>query len=70
MSDRVRWRILGCAAIARVRTIPGLLAASNAELYGIASRGIEKAEALKEQFGAKKAYASYEELLEDPAQYD
>lgn len=65
MADKINWGVLGCAAIARVRTIPGLLQADNANLYAIASRGIEKAEALKNTYGAKKAYGSYEELLAD-----
>ena len=66
MSEKIRWGVLGCAAIAKVRTIPGLLAASNAQLWAVASRGIEKAQAFKEEFGAEKAYGSYDELLADP----
>lgn len=65
MSKRINWGILGCAGIAKVRTIPGLLKAQNAMLYAVASRGSEKAEAFKEEFGAQKAYGSYEELLAD-----
>ncbi|MDO5344666.1 MAG: Gfo/Idh/MocA family oxidoreductase [Lachnospiraceae bacterium] len=65
MADQIRWGILGCAAIARVRTIPGLLQAENAKLYAVASRGIEKAEAFKNAYGAEKAYGSYEALLAD-----
>lgn len=65
MSKRINWGILGCAGIAKVRTIPGLLKAQNATLYAVASRGIEKAEAFKEEFGAQKSYGSYEELLAD-----
>ena len=37
MSEKIRWGILGCAAIARVRTIPGLLEADNAEEYIMAA---------------------------------
>ena len=66
MKKKVNWGVLGCAAIARVRTIPGLLQADNAHLLAVASRGIKKAEGLREQFGADRAYGSYEELLEDP----
>ena len=66
MSEKIRWGILGCAAIARVRTIPGLLEADNATLYAVASRNIEKANEMAAQFGAVKAYGSYEELLADP----
>ncbi len=65
MSEKIRWGVLGCAAIAKVRTIPGLLASSNAQLYAVASRGTEKAQAFKEAFGAEKAYGSYEQLLAD-----
>ena len=65
MGRKVNWGILGCAKIAEVRTIPGLLKASNAVLYAVASRGIEKAEKLKNMYGAKEAYGSYEELLAD-----
>ena len=67
MKQTINWGILGCAAIARVRTIPGLLKADNARLYAVASRGMEKAESFREMFGAEKAYASYEELLADEA---
>lgn len=65
MSRKVKWGILGCAGIAKVRTIPGLLCASNASLYAVASRGLKKAEEFKTLYGAEKAYGSYEELLED-----
>lgn len=33
-----------------------------AELYGVASRSIEKAQAFAGKFGASRAYGSYEEL--------
>ena len=54
-----RWGILGCAQIARVRTVPGLLKPANGELYALASRGLSKAEEFKAMFGAKAAYGSY-----------
>lgn len=65
MSRKINWGILGCAKIAEVRTVPGLLKASNAVLYAVASRGIKKAEEMKAMYGAKEAYGSYEELLAD-----
>lgn len=67
MSRKINWGILGCAGIAKIRTIPGLLQADNAHLYAVASRGTDKAEEFKELFGAEKAYGSYEALLEDKA---
>ena len=66
MANKVQWGVLGCAAIARVRTIPGLLSADNASLYAVASRNLEKAQEMAAQFQAQRAYGSYEELLADP----
>ena len=65
MEKKINWGVLGCAAIAKVRTIPGLLQAENASLYAVASRGKEKAEAFKKMYGAEKAYDRYEALLAD-----
>lgn len=61
----VRWGILGCSGIGKTRTIPGLLAASNAELYAIAGRNEEKLKAYAEPFGPKKLYTDYQALLDD-----
>ena len=47
----VRWGVLGCSGIGKSRTIPGLLACENAELYAIAGRNEEK---LKEEKGLFK----------------
>ena len=63
--EKVKWGVLGTANIARGCTIPGMLLAPNCELYAIAGRSLEKAEKFKDEFGFKKAYGSYEELLDD-----
>lgn len=65
MKRKIKWGILGCASIAKVRTIPGLLKADNAQLYAVASRGSRKAEEFQELFRAQKAYDTYEALLAD-----
>lgn len=62
---KIKWGVIGTADIAESTTIPGMLQAENCELYAIAGRKIEKAEAFQEKFGFKKAYGSYEELLKD-----
>lgn len=62
----VKWGVLGTANIARGCTIPGMLKAGNCELYAIAGRSEEKAEAYKNEFGFAKAYVGYDKLLEDP----
>lgn len=38
---------------------------SELELYAVASRSLDKAQAFAEQWGFEKAYGSYEEMLED-----
>ena len=37
----VRWGVLGCSGIGKARTIPGMLACDNSELYAIAGRNAE-----------------------------
>ncbi len=64
--DKVKWGVLGTANIAKHQTIPGIKLADNAVLYAIAGRNPEKAESFKNEFGFEKAYASYDELLNDP----
>ncbi|MBP3796357.1 MAG: Gfo/Idh/MocA family oxidoreductase [Ruminococcus sp.] len=63
--EQVKWGVLGTANIAKGCTIPVMKLAENCELYAIAGRSLEKAEAFKTEFGFKKAYGSYEDLLND-----
>ena len=63
---KIKWGVLGTAGIARGCTIPGMQQAENCEMYAIAGRSIEKAEAFRAEFGFQKAYGSYEALLNDP----
>ena len=64
----VNWGILGCADIAKGHTIPGLLKASNARLYGIASRSAgPRLDDFSRLFEPDMTYASYEAMLADPA---
>lgn len=64
--DKVRWGILGTADIARGQTIPGMMLAEHCERYAVAGRRMEKAKSYQEEFGFRKAYGSYDELLADP----
>ncbi len=63
----VKWGVLGTAGIAVSCTIPGMQKAKGCELYAIAGRDPEKAEAIRAQFGFQKAYQGYDALLADPA---
>lgn len=64
--ERLRWGMLGAAAIGDRDVIPALLESETAELIGIASRDLGKAREKTERYGIPKAYGSYEELLADP----
>ena len=64
--EKVKWGVLGTADIARGQTIPGMQMAEHCERYAIAGRRIEKAMSYREEFGFRKAYGSYDELLADP----
>ena len=63
---RIKWGVLGTAAIAAGCTIPGMKQATGCELYAIAGRDEKKVEDYKARFGFKKAYVGYEALLQDP----
>ena len=69
MSDIMNVAILGAGAIARsmCRTVRGMKAAGRpVELYAIASRSQEKADAFAREEGVLRAYGSYEAMLADP----
>lgn len=67
MGDKVRWGILGCAAIAEKAFIPAVRASRNGVLQGIAARDPERARTWKDRFGFSASYPSYRELVEDPS---
>ncbi len=62
----LRWGILSGAKIAREQVIPGIVKAEGCVLAAIASRDIERAQALASHFGAREAFGSYEALLQSP----
>jgi xylose dehydrogenase (NAD/NADP) len=66
MTDPVRWGVMGCAAIAINRVIPGMRMTDTAVLAALASRTPDKAQATAAQLDVDRAYGSYEELLADP----
>lgn len=66
MAEKIRWGILGAAAIARSRVLPGMAQAPSVELAAIASRTLTKAAELSRDFSIPKVYGSYHELLADP----
>lgn len=65
MSDKIRWGLIGLGLISR-KFANGLAFVPDAEVYAVASRSQEKADAFGAEFGATKCYGSYEELANDP----
>ncbi|MCY4070457.1 MAG: Gfo/Idh/MocA family oxidoreductase [Chloroflexi bacterium] len=65
MSDKIRWGLIGLGLISR-KFANGLAFAPDAEVYAVASRSQEKADAFGAEFGATKCYGSYEDLAKDP----
>ena len=64
--DKLRFGVIGAGGIADRRTIPGILAASNAELVAVMEINMELANAMKEKHGALRAYDNVPDLLADP----
>lgn len=62
---KLRWGILGCAAIAKRAVIPGIRESQLNELAAIASRDEDKAKETAASEGIPVAYGSYEALLAD-----
>ncbi|SFE61678.1 Predicted dehydrogenase [Paenibacillus catalpae] len=60
----IKWGILGAGWIAS-QFARDLAFAKDAEFAAVGSRSLEKAEEFAGKFGAKRAYGSYEELLND-----
>ncbi len=63
---KVRWGVLGCAAIAVRKVIPAMQKGEWSEVAAIASRDPAKAKETAAGLGILKAYGSYDELLADP----
>lgn len=57
--------IIGLGKIARMMATT-INSIEDVILYAVGSRSIDKAIAFQKNFGAKKAYGSYDELMEDP----
>jgi predicted dehydrogenase len=62
----VRWGVLGAAKIALTKVIPAIQKSELGGVVAIASRDKDKARAAADRFDIRRAYGSYEELLDDP----
>src|SRR5690606_40969188 len=66
MTEPVKFGILGCGRIVERGLAPGLRESPAAELYALATLRPGVAAEWAENYGAAKAYDSYDALLADP----
>ncbi len=60
---KIKWGVIGCGGIAYRRTIPGMMLSENSELVAVMDTNFEMAQKAKDEFGAKYAFATVEEVL-------
>jgi predicted dehydrogenase len=66
MSERLRFGVLGCAAIAVQKVVPAIRRSERCEVVAIASRDADRAAATAAQLGIPRAHGSYDDLLAAP----
>ncbi len=59
----INWGVIGCGGIAYRRTIPGMIKASNSRLAAVMDSDISTAKKVQNEFEAKYAFDSIDELL-------
>jgi predicted dehydrogenase len=63
---KLRWGLIGCGDIAQKRIAPALRDSSVCELVAVSRAQAHRAESFATQFGARKWYADWPELVIDP----
>ncbi len=64
MNEKIKWGIIGPGRIARAFA-EGLSYTSNAELYGVASRTLQRSKDFANEWSVPMAFGSYQELAEE-----
>jgi predicted dehydrogenase len=65
--DKVRFGVLGCAAIAVHKVIPAMQRSEHCEVVAIGSRDADRAAETATQLGIARSHGSYEGVLDDDA---
>jgi len=63
--DQVKWGLVGCGDISRKRVAPALRDLPNCDFAAVNRARFELAESFAKEFGARKWYESYDELIGD-----
>ncbi|MDC7240983.1 MAG: Gfo/Idh/MocA family oxidoreductase [Spirochaetales bacterium] len=61
----IRWGVIGCGDISRKRVVPAINALEECELTAVARQDASLAESFAGEFGAKRWYGSWKDLIED-----
>src|SRR6266496_1702739 len=62
---KLRWGLIGCGDIAQKRIAPALRDLSSSEFVGVSRAKSELAESFAKQFGVRKWYSDWRELIAD-----
>ncbi|HEX8137018.1 MAG TPA: Gfo/Idh/MocA family oxidoreductase [Pyrinomonadaceae bacterium] len=62
---KIKWGLIGCGDISRKRIAPALLDLDSCELSAVTRANFDKAESFAREFGARKWYGKWQELLAD-----
>lgn len=62
---KLRWGLIGCGDISRKRVAPALLDIPECELIAVSRARVDLAEAFANEFGARRWYADWRELIAD-----
>ena len=62
---KLRWGLIGCGDIARKRVAPALNDLPTCELVAVSRANFDKAESFAREFGAKRWYRDWQELVAD-----
>src|SRR5947209_7586607 len=62
---KLRWGLIGCGDIARKRAAPALVDLPACELVAVSRANFDKAESFAREFGAKRWYKDWQELVAD-----
>ena len=62
---RIGWAVVGCGDIANKRVAPAICSQPDSDLVAFCSRGLARAEEMRERHGARRAYDSLEATLAD-----
>ena len=62
----IRWGMIGCGAVAEVKSGPGFYKSKNSALLGVTSADMAMTQSFAQRHGVPNAYASTEALLANP----